>query len=101
MKAQEALTPWLSLPSDASVEDQADEALTILRATAGASDGETITIGPDGTVGRLVWPKTEDGYDAAAITPEVHGRKVGWYGLRLDGRLESPDLSPLYRVVTP
>lgn len=100
MNLPEIVNDWLEELADDAFETSGDELLHVLRAAVDAPDGATITIGPDGTVGRLVWPKTEDGYDAAAISPEVHGRKVGWYGLRTDGRLESPDHTPLYRVVT-
>lgn len=54
MKARELLTAALvAEPANSTFRHYAEVVLAALATAAGANEGDTITIGPDGTVGRL------------------------------------------------
>jgi hypothetical protein len=52
--AREIIAAWVEeYYPDSHSENFTNDTMSALRAAAGAADGDTITIGPDGTVGRL------------------------------------------------
>lgn len=85
----EAADTWF-IPGEA-----AEAALNDLRSAANASEGDTITIGPDGTVGRL--ERLTDEALTRGSTKYPSGRYADCGGCDI----EWDDDDPLYRVVTP
>ena len=95
---------WLHSMHDDQYATAEEHLLALLRGAANASEGDTITIGPDGTVGRLETPPFHAehyGHRWAADGACGHCGMAKRVVHQTDPRPCPKNLVPLHRVVTP